>query len=87
MGKITLNLAAAGLVPRGEHQIEVRRVTLHDKIDGTSQYLRLDLAVIGGEADGQSFDRRSAVRRHFSGFRHLNRARKLGFARPESRFL
>lgn len=62
MGRITLNLADVGLVPRGEHQIVVQRVTLHDKIDGTSQYLRFDLVVIGGKADGQTLDSIASLR-------------------------
>jgi hypothetical protein len=56
MGKITLNLADDGLVPVGEHLVEVQRTTLHDKIDGTSQYLRFDLLVTGGNADGRTLD-------------------------------
>lgn len=56
MGKITLNLADAGLVPGGEHLVEVQRTTLRDKIDGTSQYLRFDLTVVDGDAAGRTLD-------------------------------
>lgn len=62
MGRITLNLADAGLVPVGEHLVELLRTTLHDKIDGTSQYLRFDLKVIGGDADGRMLDSIASLR-------------------------
>ncbi len=56
MARFSLNLAAAGIVPAGQHVVEVQRVTLREKIDGTSQYLRLDLSVVGGTAAGLTLD-------------------------------
>jgi len=62
MPKITINLAETGLVPAGEYTVEVQRVTLRDKIDGDSQYLHFDLAVAGGQHDGERLDTIASLR-------------------------
>lgn len=56
MAKFSLNLAGSGVVPPGEHEVEVQRVTLREKIDGSSLYLRLDLTVVSGDTDGGTLD-------------------------------
>ncbi len=54
MGRITINLAGTGLLPIGDHAVEVQRVDVREKNDGSNDYLHIDLTVIGRKYDGRS---------------------------------
>lgn len=54
--KVKINLAGTGLVPPGDHLVEVRRVTMREKNDGTNKYLLFELEVVSGPHAGQRVD-------------------------------
>ena len=56
MGRININFASHGLVPPGDHPVEIERVTLREKIDGSNEYLFLDMRVVSGDHAGARLD-------------------------------
>lgn len=60
--KITLNLSPSRAVPPGDYLVEVARVTLRDKNDGSSQYLHFDLTIVEGRHEGEALDTIASLR-------------------------
>lgn len=56
MGRITIDMSGSSIVPPGDYLVEVQHVTLCDKNDGSSQFLRVDLLAVDGAHVEARFD-------------------------------